>query len=301
MGDRLRSEQRLLARVMAPGSAASALKARLLALEQQAPPAAAPRAAFGLRAGLRVQLAAATLLFGALLFFICSSGGGRHSLLAGSVRFPDGRTLTAPAEFDGSRVWPLRAAGDVTLQLEDGSTLELSPESEVILRPRDGLGGGVELVSGRVRLVASGRTSRAELHGPGGWARILEGSVQMETILEGEHDMNKKLLAATLVTVLSGSASLGNSMGNVECSAGGAVALSRSQGPCLLVPSQTSPKDSLRQLEALAAQVEDLEKEIQDLEAQNRALKAKLAARPAANSVTGAAAGSGAAGSGRTK
>jgi ferric-dicitrate binding protein FerR (iron transport regulator) len=264
---RLREEARALAQAIAPDERLAALRNRIL---EKAGLSRRPRGA-----GLfwQVPLAAAVLL-GLLAVFL--SPGPSHRLIEGRVAFPDGVEVSAPHAFPVWTPWRIRAKEKSKVAFSDRSTAELSAGTEAALCP-DGPGGvPFALSSGDVAFVVVHGPNRFSVRAPSGKVQCEEGRFLVRIVEEKEGGTPmKSLIGGTLVTVIAGSVSLSNALGQISAEPGRSAVMAAREAP-LLVAAPQDAEALLKRLEQLVARVSKLEEEIGRLEARNKQLKEQL-------------------------
>lgn len=253
----LRDEARLLEGALA---APADLEARLL---EQARP----------RRSLlwQIPIAAAVLLG---LVALLAEPGRRHEVVSGRLALDDGRELAPKAELAAEKSWRIRAVEPSRIRLADGSAVELQPAAQVGLAPVEGRGVEAELVSGAVALAVAPGPRRLTLRFPAGRLETAEGRYGVK-IVSAEQG-GEPMLAAAMVTLVSGTLSLSNPHGALEVSPGQSAFLTASAAPLLTAAPQDRQEDLLRRLEQLAAAIARVEAQIAKLEERNKQLKVQV-------------------------
>lgn len=284
LGHRLRDEAHAIAAEIAPEGRLADLKESILRKAAAAP----PRRGRGLL--WQIPLAAAVLVG---LIAVVLSSGPRHSLTAGRVELEDGREVTAPVGFAGSKPWRFRAVDKASVRLSDRSTVELGPGTWIGLEARGERGVQAQLSSGEAVFVVAPDPRRLTVCAPAGRVESSDGKFTVKIVFQNEGGTPMKgMIAGALVTVFAGSVSLANAEGNASARPGQAAVLAASEAPLFLA----SPQDAealLKRLEQLAARVAKLEDEIGRLETRNKQLKEQLKSNGAAGGVWIGGAGGG--------
>jgi ferric-dicitrate binding protein FerR (iron transport regulator) len=264
---RLREEAQILLSAIAPGERLAALKDRIL---ESAGETRRPRAG-----GLfwQVPLAAAALVCLLLALF---SPGPRHRLVGGRVAFEDGPEASAPCDLLASKAWRIRTLEPSRIQLSDHSTAQLGQGARASLEPGGPRGVRFELASGDGAFDVVPARERFSIRAASGNVECEEGRFLVKIVDENEGGTPmKSLIGGTLVTVLAGSVSLTNAMGQVSAGPGHSMVVAAREAP-LLVAAPQDAEALLKRLEQLAARVAKLEEEVGRLEARNKQLKEQL-------------------------
>jgi hypothetical protein len=229
------------------------------------------------------QAALAAALLVAVVGVLGFPAGSDHVLLGGRAWLENGRELRRGERLRASEPWALRTSESASIRLSDSSTVELGPGSALAQQPTDRRGVDLRLAAGRARvLVAPGR-ERLRVSSPPGWVESAGGSFELKItsereeegpIRKGEQPM-KGLITAAVVSVLAGSASVGNAQGTVAPEPGSAAVLVAAAPPLAVATSQDA-EALLKRLEELSAAVTKLEEKVKNLEARNKQLRDQL-------------------------
>jgi hypothetical protein len=226
------------------------------------------------------QAAIAAVLLIAVVGFLAFPAGSHHVLEGGRAWLEDGRELQRGERLRASEPWALRTSESASLRLADGSTVELGPGGVLALLPGGGRGADVRLGAGRARVVVASDRGPLRVSSPAGWVESAGGSFELrvssereagEPTLKGGQPMNGVITAA-IVTVLAGSASVGNAQGTLAAKPGSAAVLSAAEPPLIVAQAQDA-EALLKRLEELSAAIARLEEKVKSLEARNKQLK----------------------------
>jgi ferric-dicitrate binding protein FerR (iron transport regulator) len=209
--------------------------------------------------------------------------GSDHVLVGGRAWLEDGRELQRGERLRASEPWALRTSESASLRLADGSTVELRPGSALDLRPAGRRGAEARLGAGRARVVVAPGRESLRISSPTGWVESVRGSFELKLTSEreeGEHMRKgrqpmKGMITAAIVTVLAGSASVGNARGILAAEPGSATVLSAAEPPLAVAAAQDA-EALLKRLEELSSAIAKLEEKVQHLEARNKQLKDQL-------------------------
>jgi hypothetical protein len=229
----------------------------------------------------QVGIAAALLI--AVVGVLGFPAGSDHVLEGGRAWLENGRELQRGERLRASEPWALWTSESASLRLADGSTVLLSPGSALDLRPAGPRGAEARLGEGKARVVVAPGRESLRISSPTGWIESTGGSFELkvtskreegEPVRKGGQPM-KGMFTAAVVTLLAGSASVGNAQGILSAEPGSATVLSAAEPPLVVAPAQDA-EALLKRLEELSAALSKLEEKVQRLEARNKQLKEQL-------------------------
>lgn len=230
---------------------------------------------------LQAAMAAALLIV--VVGFLGFPANSDHVLEGGRAWFEGGRELQRGERLRASEPWALRISESASFRLADGSTVELGPGSALALLPRGRRGADVQLGAGRARVVVAPNQERLRVSSSAGWVESAGGSFELRVSSEREEGETmrkggpplKAMITAAVVTVLAGSASVGNAQGTLAAEPGSAAVLTAAEPPLIVAQAQDA-EALLKRLEELSAAVAKLQEKVQSLEARNKHLKDQL-------------------------
>ena len=219
----------------------------------------------------------------ALAGFLGFPSGSDHVLEGGRAWLEGGRELRRGERLSASEPWALRTSESASLRLADGTAVELGPGSTLSLQPSRRREAEVGLGAGRARITVPPGQGRRRVSSPAGWVESAGGAFELNVmseredlkpIMKGEQPM-KGMITAAVVTVLAGSASVGNAQGTFLAGPGTSAVLPAAEAPLVVADAQDA-EALLKRLEELSAALAKLEEKVQHLEARNKQLKDQL-------------------------